>query len=154
MGENFCTQTFQTVQRLQKRLILLGKVEADEVIDRLTEEAGAGHGAHAHQPGQILTEGQVAVVAKFGNIQQDIVRSLRVVVDKVEISALCPAHSAALPGSFDQSAYFDHSHCVLQSADPFPKRVFRAIFREKPRFEKHKNATNSIQKERIPNISD
>ena len=63
MGENFCTQTFQTVQRLQKRLILLGKVGADEVIDRLTEEAGAGHGAHAYQPGQILTEGQVAVAA-------------------------------------------------------------------------------------------
>ena len=77
-------QALQPVQRLRKRLILLGKVETDEMIDRLTEEAGTWHSPNDHQPVQILAEFQIAVVAEFGNIQQDIVRSLRVVVDKVE----------------------------------------------------------------------
>ena len=66
------------------------------MIDRLTEEAGTGHGPNDHQPDQILTEFQIIDIAEFGNIQQDIVRSLWVVVDKVEISALRPAQSTAL----------------------------------------------------------
>ena len=71
------------VLRFQKCLILLGKVAADGMIDRRTEEAGARHDSNAHQPDQIFTEFQIAVVAELGNVQQDIVCALRIVVDGV-----------------------------------------------------------------------
>ena len=55
------------------------------MVHRLAEEAGAGHGPDAYQPGQILAEFQIAVIAEFGNVQQDIIRPLRIVVDDVQI---------------------------------------------------------------------
>ncbi len=55
------------------------------MIHRLAEEAGAGHCSDAYQPGQILAEFQIAVIAEFGNVQQDIIRPLRIVVDDVQI---------------------------------------------------------------------
>ena len=55
------------------------------MIHRLAEEAGAGHCSDAYQPGQILAEFQIAVLAEFGNVQQDIIRPLRIVVDDVQI---------------------------------------------------------------------
>ena len=36
------TQTFQTVECIEQRLVLLGKMQANQVVDRLTEEARAG----------------------------------------------------------------------------------------------------------------
>ena len=44
-----------------------------------------GHCSDAYQPGQILAEFQIAVIAEFGNVQQDIIRPLRIVVDDVQI---------------------------------------------------------------------
>ena len=55
------------------------------MIHRLAEEAGTGHCSDAYQPGQILAEFQTAVIAEFGNVQQDIIRPLRIVVDDVQI---------------------------------------------------------------------
>ena len=47
-GGNFCFQLLQPVQRFQQRFILLGKVEADQVVHRLPEEAGTANSAHAY----------------------------------------------------------------------------------------------------------
>ena len=69
-------QLFQPIQRLMQRLILLRKMEADQVVHILAEEAGAGHGAYAHIPGQHLAEFQVALVAVAGNVHQHVVRAL------------------------------------------------------------------------------
>ena len=55
------------------------------MVHRLPEEAGAGHGAHAHLPGQVLAELQVAVVAVLADVQQHVVGALRVVVDDVQV---------------------------------------------------------------------
>ena len=55
------------------------------MIHRLAEEAGAGHCSDAYQTGKILAEFQIAVIAELGNVQQDIIRPLRIVVDDVQI---------------------------------------------------------------------
>ena len=52
----FDPQLLQTIQRIVKRLVLFRKVEPDQMIYRLTEEAGARHRAYADLPGQVLTK--------------------------------------------------------------------------------------------------
>ena len=69
-------QLLQPIQRFMQRLILLRKMEADQVVHILAEEAGAGHCAYAHIPGQHLAEFQVALVAVAGNVHQHVVRAL------------------------------------------------------------------------------
>ena len=73
------------------------------MIHRLAEEAGAGHCSDAYQPGQILAEFQIAVIAEFGNVQQDIIRPLRIVVDDVQIiqslEESCPNFSPGITAS-------------------------------------------------------
>ncbi len=61
----FDPQLLQTIQRIVKRLVLFRKVEPDQMIYRLTEEAGARHRAYADLPGQVLTKPKIAVIAKL-----------------------------------------------------------------------------------------
>ena len=56
-------------------------MQADQVVHRLPEEAGAWNGSHPNLPRQCLAEGHIAVKAKFGDVQQNIIGSLRVVVN-------------------------------------------------------------------------
>ncbi len=72
------TQTFQTVECIEQRLVLLGKMQANQVVDRLTEEARARNRAYADIMRQILAERKIALVAELGNVEQNIVRALRV----------------------------------------------------------------------------
>ena len=55
------------------------------MVHRLPEKAGAGDSAHAYIPGQFLTELQVTVIAELGDIQQNIVSPLRVIVGDVQV---------------------------------------------------------------------
>lgn len=71
------TQTFQTVECIEQRLVLLGKMQANQVVDRLTEKARSGNRAYADIMRQILAERKIALVAELGNIKQNIVRALR-----------------------------------------------------------------------------
>ena len=76
---NFVTlRRFQTVECIEQRLVLLGKMQANQVVDRLTEEARAGNRAYADIMRQILAERKIALVAELGNVKQNIVRALRV----------------------------------------------------------------------------
>ena len=75
----------QTVEGLIEGVVVFGEVQPDQVIHRLPEEAGPGHRAHAHLPGQVLAELQVALVAVFADVQQHVVGALRVVVDDVQV---------------------------------------------------------------------
>ena len=61
------------------------KVQTDKVIDRLTEEARSGNRAYADIMRQILAERKIALVAELGNIEQNIVRALRVGMGDFEI---------------------------------------------------------------------
>ena len=54
------------------------------MVDGLAEEARARNGAHAHLGGQILTEVEVAVIAKLRDIHHHIVGALRHVVLKTD----------------------------------------------------------------------
>ena len=81
------SQITQAVQGLEEGVLLLGEVEADEVVHRLPEEAGAGDGAHAHLPGQVLAEGEVAVIAKLRDVQQDVIGPLGVGVGSFKSSS-------------------------------------------------------------------
>ena len=53
-------------------------MQANQVVDRLTEEARAGNRAYADIMRQILAEREVALVAELGNVEQNVVRALRV----------------------------------------------------------------------------
>ena len=59
----------QPGQGLVQCLVILGEVHPNEVVYRLPEEAGAGHGAHAHLPGQVLAELEVAAVAVLADVR-------------------------------------------------------------------------------------
>ena len=69
------TQTFQTVECIEQRLVLLGKMQANQVVDRLPEEARARNRAYADIMRQILAERKIALVAELGNVEQNIVRA-------------------------------------------------------------------------------
>ena len=60
-------------------------MQADQMVHRLPEEAGAGHRAHAHVPGQHLAELQVGVKAVAGDVQQNVIGPLGVGVGDVQI---------------------------------------------------------------------
>ena len=60
-------------------------MQANQVVDRLTEEARAGNRAYADIMRQILAECKIALVAELGNVEQNIVRALRVGVGDFEI---------------------------------------------------------------------
>lgn len=79
------TQTFQTVECIEQRLVLLGKMQANQVVDRLPEEARARNRAYADIMRQILAERKIALVAELGNVEQNIVRALRVGMGDFEI---------------------------------------------------------------------
>ena len=50
------TDVAETVQSLVKGLVLLGKVDADDVLDVLLEEGRAGDAGYAYLPGHLLAE--------------------------------------------------------------------------------------------------
>lgn len=52
------------------------------MVDGLTEEARAGHGAHAHLRREVLAEVEVAVIAKLRDVHHDVVGALRHVMLK------------------------------------------------------------------------
>ena len=81
---DFISQRLEVLQRRVERLVSLGKVEADEVVDGLAEEAGARNGAHAHLGGQILAEVEVAVIAKLRDVHHHVVGALRQVVREAD----------------------------------------------------------------------
>ena len=60
-------------------------MQANQIVDRLTEEARAGNRAYADIMRQILAELEVALVAELGNVQQNVVRALRVGVGNLQI---------------------------------------------------------------------
>ena len=78
-------QTLQAVQRLEQRLVLLREMQADEVVDRLAEKARTRYRAHAGIMRQILAEFEIALVAELGNVEQHIIRALRVGVRDVQL---------------------------------------------------------------------
>ena len=78
-------QTFQTVQRLEQRLVLLRKMQTDKMVDRLAEKARTRYRAHAGIMRQILAEFEIALVAELGNVEQHIIRALRVGVRDVQL---------------------------------------------------------------------
>ena len=45
---DFITQGLEVLERGVERFVTLGKVEADQMVDGLAEEARAGHGTHAN----------------------------------------------------------------------------------------------------------
>lgn len=55
------------------------------MIYRLTEEAGARHRAYADLPGQVLTKPKIAVIAKLGDVQKDIVGAFGAIVRDTQI---------------------------------------------------------------------
>ena len=73
------------VECIEQRLVLLGKMQANQVVDRLTEKARSGNRAYADIMRQILAERKIALVAELGNIKQNIVRALRVGMGDFEI---------------------------------------------------------------------
>ena len=77
---DFITQRLEVLQRRVKCFVSLGKVEADQMVDGLAEEARAGYGAHAYLRREVLAEVEVAVIAKLGNVHHDVVGALRYVV--------------------------------------------------------------------------
>ena len=54
------------------------------MVDGLTEEARAGHGAHAHLRREVLAEVEVAVIAKLRDVHHDVVGALRHVMLKTD----------------------------------------------------------------------
>ena len=82
---NLLADILQTVERLVQRLVLLREVQTDQVIHRLTEEARAGHRADAHVAREHLAELEVGVKAELGDIEQDVIRALRVGVRDADV---------------------------------------------------------------------
>ena len=64
----------KAVQSLIKRLVLLCKVQADEVIDRFPEKARSRYCPDTDKPCQILTEYLIGFITKLGNVKQNIIR--------------------------------------------------------------------------------
>ena len=60
-------------------------MQANQVVDRLPEEARARNRAYADIMRQILAERKIALVAELGNVEQNIVRALRVGMGDFEI---------------------------------------------------------------------
>ena len=60
-------------------------MQANQVVDRLTEEARAGNRAYTDIMRQILTERKIALVAELGNVEQNIVRALRIGMGNLQI---------------------------------------------------------------------
>ncbi len=60
-------------------------MQANQVVDRLTEEARSRNRAYADIMRQILAERKIALVTELGNVEQNIVRALRVGMGDFEI---------------------------------------------------------------------
>ncbi len=81
---DFITQGLEVFECGVKRFVALGKMEADEVIDGLAEEARARNGAHAHFRREVFTELEIAVIAKLRDVHHDVVGALRHVVREAD----------------------------------------------------------------------
>lgn len=75
---DFCSDMLQAVERFIKRFGFLGEMEADQVVDVLSEETGTRNSADADISRQHLTKFEVAFIAKFRDIKQHIIRALRI----------------------------------------------------------------------------
>ena len=60
-------------------------MQTNQVIHRLPEKAGARYCAYADLPGQILAKLEVAVIAKLGDVQKDVVGAFRAIVRNAQI---------------------------------------------------------------------
>ena len=58
----FSVQVGKTVQSLQKRVILFGEMQTNQVIYRLAEKTGSGHCADADFPRKPFTEFQIRLI--------------------------------------------------------------------------------------------
>ena len=85
LGRDLFAQGFETVQRVGERFVLLGEVQADEVVDRLTEKARARHRAHADLACKVLAELKIALVAELRDVEHHVVSALGVIVDDLEV---------------------------------------------------------------------
>ncbi len=81
---DFVTQRLEVLQRRVERLVTLGKVETNQMVDGLAEEARSGNSAHAHLRREVLAEVKVAVIAKLRNIHHHVVGALRHVMLKTD----------------------------------------------------------------------
>ena len=75
----------QTVQRLAERVVVLGEMETDQVVDGFPEEAGARHRADADLPGQVFAELEIGFIAVLADVQQNVIGALRLVVDDLKV---------------------------------------------------------------------
>ena len=75
----------QVLERRAQGLVALGEVQARVAVLGLLEEARARYRAHAHQARHILAEGQVALVAEFGDVDHHVVGALRHAVGKADL---------------------------------------------------------------------
>ena len=81
---DFITQRLEVLQRRVKCLVSLGKVETNQMVDGLAEEARAGYGAHAHLRREVLAEFEVAIISKLRDVHHDVVGALWHVVLKTD----------------------------------------------------------------------
>ena len=63
----------KAVQGLIKRLVLLCKMQTDEVIDRFSEKTRARYCPDTDKSCQILTEYLIGFIAKLRNVKQNII---------------------------------------------------------------------------------
>ena len=68
---------FQPIECLVQGLVLLGEVEANEMVHGFPEEARSGHGPHADLLGQDLAELQIVVIAEGRDVHEDVIGALR-----------------------------------------------------------------------------
>lgn len=55
------------------------------MVHRAPGRSWSRHGPHAHLPGQVLAELQVALIAVLSDVQQHVVGALRVIVGDVQV---------------------------------------------------------------------
>lgn len=67
---------FQPIECLVQGLVLLGEVEANEMVHGFPEEARAGHGPYADLLGQDLAELQIVVIAEGRDVHEDVIGAL------------------------------------------------------------------------------
>ena len=67
---------FQPIECLVQGLVLLGEVEANEMVHGFPEEARAGHGPYADLLGQDLAELQIIVIAEGRDVHEDVIGAL------------------------------------------------------------------------------
>ena len=69
-------KSLKAVERLDEGFVFFGEVEADQVIHRFAEEAGARHCRDAHFLRQIQAELVIGFIAEFADIHHHEVRAL------------------------------------------------------------------------------